>query len=378
MDQEELGKLEARCIQEQPAACAAACPVHVDARSMAGAVARGDMATAAKIFRKSVPFPGIVSRVCDHPCEGLCRRGEAGGAVSIRAIEKACLDWAADLKEPGATPPSKDKGVAVVGAGLSGLTAAFDLARKGYGVGVFEKEARPGGSLFRFSGNQLPEYVIAADFKILERVGVTIRTNVTVGVDISLEDFYGRFDAFYLAPGEQPAGGLDFASGEQAGWLIDPLTLATAEPGVFAGGGIRRENRSPIESIAGGKRAAVSIDRYLQKVSLTASRTGEGAVETRLFVNMEGIEPLPVTPMADEKGYSVQEAVLEARRCIQCECLECVKVCEYLNSFGGYPKKYIRQIYNNLSIVMGHRHANKLINSCSLCGQQYVNEAEPT
>ena len=161
---------------------------------------------------------------------------------------------------------------------------------------------------------------------------------------------------------------LDFASGEQAGWLIDPLTLATAEPGVFAGGGIRRENRSPIESIAGGKRAAVSIDRYLQKVSLTASRTGEGAVETRLFVNMEGIEPLPVTPMADEKGYSVQEAVLEARRCIQCQCLECVKVCEYLNSFRGYPKKYIRQIYNNLSIVMGHRHANKLINSCSLCG----------
>ena len=79
MDQEELGKLEARCIQEQPAACAAACPVHVDARSMAGAVARGDMATAAKIFRKSVPFPGIVSRVCDHPCERPVGEAKRGG-----------------------------------------------------------------------------------------------------------------------------------------------------------------------------------------------------------------------------------------------------------------------------------------------------------
>ncbi len=376
MEQEELRSLEARCIQEQPAACAAACPVHVDARAMAAEVAKGNFAAAAKIFKRSVAFPGIISRICDHPCQAVCKRSEAGAAVSIRAIEKACLDWAEDFKGSIPVLPKKDKRVAVAGGGLSGLSAAFELARKGYCVEVFERQGRLGGSLFRFSDKDLPADVIAADFKALESVGVTIRTQLTVGEDISLERLCEEFDAVYLAPGEQPAGGLvpsgeDFAFDDHGQLVIDPLTLATTKEKVFAGGSLRRaaERLSPIESIADGRRAAISIDRYIQKVSLTASRTGEGAYETRLFTSTEGIEHLLETPMEDAgRGYSKEEAVLEAKRCIQCQCLECVKVCEYLNSFKGYPKKYIRQIYNNLSIVMGHRHANKLINSCSLCG----------
>ena len=84
---------------------------------------------------------------------------------------------------------------------------------------------------------------------------------------------------------------------------------------------------------------------------------------------LEGIEPLPRVAMDDPiQGYSSEEAVSEAARCLRCECMECVKICEYLDQFKGYPKKYIRQIYNNLSIVMGQRHGNKFINSCSLCG----------
>lgn len=375
MDQEELGKLEARCIQEQPAACAAACPVHVDARALSAAVAKGDFASAAKIFRKSVPFPGIISRICDHPCEAVCKRREAGEAVSIRAIEKACLDWAEDFRDTGIPLSKKDKRVAVAGGGLSGLTAAFDLARKGYSVEVFEKEARLGGSLFRFSENDLPHDIVEADFKVLEKVGITVKLNVSVGDDISLDEICEEFDAVYLAPGgesdEETRGRGNRLTKALRIDLIDPLTLAATTPKVFAGGSIRRppERRSPIESISDGRRAAISIDRYLQNVSLTASRIGEGPYETRLFTRTEEIEPLPETSMADaDRGYSMEEAILEARRCIQCQCLECVKVCEYLNSFGSYPKKYVRQIYNNLSIVMGHRHANKLINSCSLCG----------
>ncbi len=129
------------------------------------------------------------------------------------------------------------------------------------------------------------------------------------------------------------------------------------------------ENHSPITSISHGRRAAISIDRFLQRVSLSASRENEGAYETRLFTSTEGIQPLPRIGMDDPtQGYSSEAAALEAARCLQCQCMECVKICEYLADFKGYPKKYIRQIYNNLSIVMGHRHGNKLINSCSLCG----------
>ena len=120
--------------------------------------------------------------------------------------------------------------------------------------------------------------------------------------------------------------------------------------------------------MAGG-RAATSIDRYLQRVSLTAARANEGPYETRLFTNTAGIAPLPETlPTGPEGGYTREEAVQEAQRCIQCECMECVKNCVFLEHFGGYPKKYIREVYNNLSIVMGTRFSNRLINSCSLCG----------
>lgn len=67
-------------------------------------------------------------------------------------------------------------------------------------------------------------------------------------------------------------------------------------------------------------------------------------------------------------GLAADAAVQEAARCLQCECMECVKVCEYLAAYKGYPRKYVRQVYNNLSIVAGQRHGNLMINSCSLCG----------
>lgn len=145
MEQEELRNLENQCIQEEPPTCVAACPIHVDARAVAAAVARGDFTEAARIFKKTAPFPGIISRVCDQPCREVCRRREAGDPIAIRSLEKACLDWGGEFQTRALPLPKKDKTVAVVGAGLSGLTAALDLARKGYGVRVFEKEERVGG-----------------------------------------------------------------------------------------------------------------------------------------------------------------------------------------------------------------------------------------
>ena len=119
--------------------------------------------------------------------------------------------------------------------------------------------------------------------------------------------------------------------------------------------------------MAGG---VTSIDRFVQNVSLTAAREGEGPRETRLYTNIENIVAEPVVPKADVEGrYTDEEAIKEARRCIQCECMECVKNCLYLERFRGYPKRYIREIYNNEAILMGsHGQTNRLINSCSLCG----------
>jgi glutamate synthase (NADPH) small chain len=371
MDQQELRELENRCIQECAPWCSATCPVHVDVRAMTDAISKRDFAGAAKIFRKSVPFPGIISRVCDHPCQDACKRREAGSAISIRALERAALSWAPVSEAREVPAPAKNKRVAVVGAGLSGLTAALNLTRKGYRVAIFESTDRLGGSVWEFSSHELPGEVILADFEVLARLSIEIRFKTVVGKDVSISDLQRDFDAVYVGSGSgsQLQIGLELAP--EGGVSVNSDTLEANSPGLFAGGSLVRgaEKGSPIRSVSDGRRAAISIDRFLQKVSVTASRENEGAYETRLYTATEGIEPLPGVAMSDPGvGYSAEEAVREAARCLQCECMECVKVCEFLAEFKGYPKKYIRQIYNNLSIVMGQRHGNKLINSCSICG----------
>lgn len=371
MDQKELRELENRCIQEYAPWCTARCPVHVDVRAMNAAITAGDFTLAAKVLKKKVPFPGIISHVCDHPCEDVCRRTTIDAAISIRELEMAAMSFSEPVKERVVLLKSKGKRVAVVGAGLSGLTACFDLAKKGLGPVLFETSDRLGGTLWGYPEDALPREVLKRDLELLESLSLEIRFRTSLGSDIFLAELRNEFDAVYLGIGADSGSTGEVHCDDRGRILVDSITFQTSLEGVFAGGSAVSgpSERSPIRSISEGRRAAISIDRYLQKVSLVASRENEGPFETRLFTSVEGEERRARVPLADAAlGYTVDEALLEGGRCLQCECLECVKVCQYLADFKGYPKKYVRQIYNNLSIVAGQRHANLLINSCSLCG----------
>ncbi len=376
MDQKELRDLEALCIQECAPPCTAACPLHVDIRAMCAEISRGDFVAALKILKKTLPFPGIIGRICEQPCQAVCKRGEAGEAIAIADLERACADLGETRPEKITPPPRRKQRVAIVGGGLSGLTAAYDLAKKRYGVVIFEARDRLGGSMWSIPETRLPRAVIQAETRLVLDWGVEVRFNTPVSPEpdtdrVSLAQLQREFEAVYLAIGSDPPAEFSLGFNGHGRVTVDPLTYATSQKGVFAGGDMLGPHGqpSPITAMADGRRAATSIDRFVQQVSLTASRHNEGPYESCLYTNIQGVEPLPVTPMAEARaGYSRDEAVREAQRCLQCECLECVKVCEYLARFDSYPRKYVRQIYNNLSIVMGTRHANKLINSCSLCG----------
>jgi len=375
MNQQELRELENKCIQEHAPACTAACPIHVDVRGLAAAVQQGDFSGGLRILRKTLPFPGIISYICDHPCQISCKRSEVGDAISIAALEKSCVVWGGELESIKPLPP-KSKRVAVVGGGLSGLTAAFDLARKGYRVSIYEAAHQMGGFLWDIDRARLPESVILKDLLALESLGINIFLETPVkekcinSNDVSYIEILGQNDAVFLGINRQAADNLLLSQSSCENIEVDPVTYMTNLDGVFAfSSALPASSKSPIFSVMEGRRTATSIDRYLQKVSLQASRANEGPYTTRLFTSVQGIPPLSkVLPEDSVSGFTVDEAVLEAKRCILCECMECVKVCEYLNHYGGYPKKYVREIYNNLSIVMGTRYSNKLINSCSLCG----------
>jgi len=370
LEQKGLRQLEDQCIQEQAPPCQAACPVHVDVRGMIAEIVREDFAAALRIYRKAVPFPGIFGRICSQPCRDVCKRTEAGSAICIAALERASVTFGAGTPAHHAVLPPRGKRVAIVGAGLSGISAAFDLARKGYATVIWEAEARLGGSILNLPEQALSREVVEDELAVLNAVGVEVRPGTRVGRDISLEQLRQEYDCVYLGVGAGSVETFGLDPGAGARIRVEPLTLATSQTGVFAGGSLLRpaERRSPILSLSDGRRAAISMDRYLQKVSLSAARINEGPYVTRLYTTTKGIAPLPAVSMADPRaGYTREESIREARRCIQCQCLECVKVCEYLHHYEGYPKKYLRTIYNNLSIVQGNRQANQFINSCSLC-----------
>ncbi len=370
MDQKTLREQEAKCIQENPPGCTAACPVHVDVRGVVAAVRKGDWAAGLAAFGKTVPFPGIIARICDQPCRPGCKRGEIGDPIEINALELVCVANSGKPAPRIAALPAKSSRVAVVGAGLSGLTAALELARKGYPVVVFEAAGRAGGGILDIPESKLPRQVIDDDLAIFDQLPVEFRYDTAVAADgpgVTLAALGEEFAAVYLG-----APGLSLARDAAGSLAVDPVTLATSHPKIFAGGSLRRGllGRSPVASLADGKAAANSIDRLLQGASLTAGRAGEGACATSLYTNIAGIPPQPAVPPADPAGlYSAEEAAREAARCLLCECRECVKACEYLAHYGSYPRRYVREVYNNLSIVMGIHHANKMINTCSLCGQ---------
>jgi glutamate synthase (NADPH/NADH) small chain len=377
MEQKTMRELETKCIQESPPGCITACPVHVDARALILAVQKEDFKTGASILKKAIPFPRIISRICDEPCQNQCKRGELDEPIAINALEKICIDHGDILENKGKFVPKKDKRVAVVGGGLSGLTVAWELAQKGYKIVILEKNEYLGGSIRDISEEILPKKFIEADLLQIEKNPlIEIKLNTPVGTgnaQVSLSELCENFAAVYVGIGEEKFSflGVDFETDSQGNLLFDPLTLQTNHPKIFFGGTmlLGLANKSPIVSIYHGKSAANSIDRFLQNVSLTANRDKEGPYPTSLYTNIKGIKPQKrVIALDAHKGYTKTEAILEAKRCLQCECLECVKACEYLAHYGSYPKRYVREIYNNLSIVMGIRRANKMINSCSLCG----------
>jgi Fe-S oxidoreductase len=333
-------------------------------------VRKGDFAGGFALLSRSVPFPGIISRICDHPCESVCKRSEAGDPVAIRALEQACADFTDKSFAPPMLP-KKDKQVAIVGAGLSGLTVAVDLAVKGYNVVVFEAKVRLLDRLFSLGERILPQGVIFADLALLGKVGLEIRSETWISSG-RCHELAEEFDAVYLGPGPEALDpGAGVALRPNGHIAIDSLTFATSHPKIFAGGTHRYSPAafSPITSMHDGRCAALSIDRFLQGASLTASRENQGTYTSKLFVNTHGAACLPVvTAETPGPGYTKDEAIREAGRCFPCQCLECVKVCEYLAHYKSYPKRYVREIYNNDCIVMGAHPSNRMVNTCSLCG----------
>jgi NADPH-dependent glutamate synthase beta subunit-like oxidoreductase len=167
------------------------------------------------------PFPAVMGRVCPHPCESSCNRKEKDGAVGINSVERFIGDYGIEHKltaEPFEGAEGNDKKVAVIGAGPSGLACAFQLARYGYGVTVFEGLPKAGGMLrYGIPVYRLPREVIDAEIDAIARLGVDIRCGVKVGQDVSFDELRKDYDAIYVAIGAHQGKGLGIEGEEGPG-----------------------------------------------------------------------------------------------------------------------------------------------------------------
>ncbi|MBN2621610.1 NADH-quinone oxidoreductase subunit NuoF, partial [candidate division WOR-3 bacterium] len=183
--------------------CQHACPIDTEAPQYIAYIAHGEFDKAYEIILKDNPLLGSVSRVCNHPCEIKCRAGQGGEPISIRALKRAAIEHGGHKKSrPSKKDPSGLK-VAIIGSGPSGLTAAYELSKKGYAPTIFEAEPVAGGMLaLAIPEYRLPRTVLAEDIQRIKNNGVKIVVNKKLGDDFTIPDLFDDgFKAVYLAMG---------------------------------------------------------------------------------------------------------------------------------------------------------------------------------
>jgi NADPH-dependent glutamate synthase beta subunit-like oxidoreductase len=208
----EASQLRPRFVEKLPP-CVGNCPNHNAVREMLMTISRAEehkktfdqaFEEAFYIFLETTPFPAVCGRVCPHPCEGECNRKQKEGAVGVNRIERFIGDFGIEkgLKPKKLTDEMRTERIAVVGSGPGGLSAAYQLARRGYPVTVFEAFPKAGGMLrYGIPDYRLPQTVLDAEIERIVGMGVDLKLNTSVGSDISLDDLRKEYKAIFVAIG---------------------------------------------------------------------------------------------------------------------------------------------------------------------------------
>ena len=313
------------------APCQNACPADQNAWAYVSLIGEGRFKEAISVIKESNPFPATCGRVCVHPCEGKCRRNQVDKAVAICALKRFAADTdmnSVDPYKPKAAAPNGKK-VAVVGAGPAGLSAAYFLALKGYGVTVFESLPVAGGMLaVGIPEYRLPKEVLNAEIAAISALGVEIRLNTPFGKDVTTEKLFSDgYGAVLMATGAHAGQKLGIPGDDAAG--------------VFEGVRFLRDLnlKKPIK--AQGKVAVIGGGNVAIDAARSALRLGATSVAVlyrRAKEDMPAYEEEILE--AEKEGVQVHTLVVPKRVVVekgQVTGIECVKA--FLGAFDSSGRR---------------------------------------
>lgn len=263
--------------------CNNACGTNEKIQGYLDLVKRGKYMDAYALIKEDMPFPSVTGRVCYHPCEKACNRGQYDEAISIRAVERFLGDLGQALaKDVVKAGPSNGKKVAVIGSGPAGHSAAYQLARMGYKVTILEKSPKAGGlNRGGIPDWVLPQAVLDREIQRLVELGIEIKTNVEVGKDVTLDDLKKNYDATVFAVGLTESNSVRAEGEDKAGVLYGLPFLRDI------GMGVSKVKLGPRVAVIGGGNTAIDCAREALR---------QGAIEVTM-ITVEGIkDEMPASP----------------------------------------------------------------------------------
>ena len=279
--------------------CKVECPANINVQGYIQLIKKKEYLKAVNLIRERNPLSAICGRVCTHPCESKCTRNDIDSSVSIRLLKRFASDQEMEMVRSGKlalpeekTPSMSAKKIAVIGAGPAGLTAAADLADRGYAITVYEATSEAGGMLrWGIPAYRLPKDVLSYEIELIRRKGIKFVYKTRIGTDISMEKLRQENDSVFISVGTQSSRKLNVEGEDKTGISYGLEFLRRAGD---------KDNRPKLRGkvvVIGGGNVAVDVAR-------SAIRLGADSVE---MVCLEQRYEMPALP--EEVAAALEENI---------------------------------------------------------------------
>ncbi len=305
------------------APCSHTCPASMNIPVMMRQIYEGDLDNAAYTVTNGLVFPGTLGYVCPAPCENPCRRKSYDETMQIKQLHRE-VSARARVENPELLecPPDSGQKVAIVGGGMTGMSAAWVLRKAGHRVTIYEKEAKAGGKVRKLTEEELPKDVLDAEIENIHRLGVDFKYETTINGNGDLHAIVDEFDAVIVAcNGVAKPGGKIFEA---------------------------KEHKLNVRAVGNGKTTAVWVDKYLKSIDTGPEKElfecKIGKMNRDEMENMrehnENRESLSVPVIGGE--LPLADARTEAGRCLRCDCRKRVScgLRKWASDYGAEKKKF--------------------------------------